>query len=142
MEKTINKLTFLSLAFLACSQVYAGNTNVPKLATNDIAINNICGNDIAYRVVAPSGTNNLYGVKSHKNAVYHAKTEGDHNVAFEVGECKRIRAGLCVEVDASSLHNINNERYDAYLVRAIQFNSITSANVICLDGGTTSCIAK
>ncbi|MDQ2994482.1 MAG: hypothetical protein M3R00_06000 [Pseudomonadota bacterium] len=145
MKNSTKTLAVLAFAFLISSQVYAGSSTTTKSMFNDVAVTNSTDKDIAYRVLTPTGPNNLYGVKRGKNDVYHAKTNGDKNATFEIGECKRINkiTGFCVEFDASTLHNcVNDMRYDAYLVRSIQFNSLTSAVVTCIDGGTTSCIAK
>ena len=148
MKNSIKACAVLSLAFLISSQAYAGSSaveNKVKSMLNDISITNSTNKDVAYRVVSSSGSDNLYGIKHGKTDVYHAKTNGDKKVTFEMGECKRINSitGLCLEVDANSMKNsVSNKHYHAYLIKTIKISSINACTVTCLDGTATSCIVE
>ena len=146
MKNSITALSVLSLALLTSSQVYAGSstdTDQARSLVNTISIFNNTNNDIAYRVISTSLGDNLYGIKRGRNSSYNAKF-GDTNATFEIGQCKSINfAGLCVEADASSITNcVGNTRYDAYHIKKIKINSLSSCTITCLDGSATSCIAK
>lgn len=112
--------------------------NLPVLAVDISPINivNNTGKDVAYIMSAP-GLNAIYGILSGEMSAYHPKS-WDEFSTVEVGLCKLIEDDVCVEVESLS-NCVNNARYNAYHIKSIQINSITSCTVKCADGSATSC---
>lgn len=117
------------------------NTSALALAaeTNPVNLINDTNTDMAYVMSSP-GLNAPYGIKAGKTSIYHSKN-WDAFTTIEVGVCKLIEDGVCV--DFETLHNcVNNARYNAYHIKSIQIHSVNSCTVRCQDGSSTSCMQR
>ncbi len=104
---------------------------------NPVSIYNNTDNDIAYLVNGSYG-GAIYGIPAGAADLYHSGF-GDYNASFDIAVCTKVAGDKCIEPAPANVKPCTQDRYNFEEVHQIKINSLTSCDVVCNDGTTTSC---
>lgn len=147
MKSSLVSLLLASLlSFTAQGQNLAsGQKNQPSFSgnLNSILIYNHTDKNVAYQMVEPSiFPDKVYQIPMGEYENYRSKFSDD-NVAVMVGICSDMGYFSCNDYDKLSFVRCTpHKTYNANQVRSIDITTLSTCNVTCLDGTTTSCVVK
>jgi hypothetical protein len=134
----LSLVTLTSSTVMAASHAERRNCHKNREYWNLITIHNIAPYDLIYRFANSKSAGNEYGIEQSSTDLYHSGV-GDARVTIVLSGCtERNLNGGCTTYTQHALPGI----YNAEQISTINFKSVFDVEITCLDGSSTSCLAK